>query len=115
MGRPGKGHNQMTTEKTPAVKATDWTEDEIKVIAMYQEKLGMTRSNAIRKLRTDKRTPAQQLADGPVSRKAAQEPVKAEPKPKAATPKAKPAKGEHKATRQGRYNKEMVIKLYMEE
>src|SRR5438552_13471148 len=106
MGRPGKGHNQMTTEKTPAVKATDWTEDEIKVIAMYQEKLGMTRSNAVRKLRTDKRTPAQQLADGPVA--------KAKPEPTTA-PKAKPAKGEHKATRQGKYNKEMVIKLYMEE
>src|SRR5437762_8122688 len=110
MGRPGKGHNQMTTEN----KTTDWTEDEIKVIAMYQEKLGMTRSNAIRKLRTDKRTPAQQLADGPVA-KAKPEPTTAKPAPKAKREqKAKPAKSEHKATRQGKYNKEMVIKLYME-
>jgi hypothetical protein len=125
----------MKTETTPGVKTTDWTEDEIKVIAMYQEKLGMTRSNAIRKMRTDKRTPAQQLAEGPVARKAAKDlaldkplrgmvkEAKAAQKTKKSTEPKQPAfstkpagKGDAYTVegRGGKYDKQLVVNLFMD-
>src|SRR5437660_12513221 len=102
----------MTTEATPVVKAASWTEDEIKVIAMYQEKLGMTRYNAIRKMRTDQRTPPQQLADGPVAKAADPKPepkAKTPRKPKAAKElKPKVCKGDAK-----HYDQQRVIDMFM--
>lgn len=72
----------MKTE--PVVKATDWTEEQNKVIEMYQTKLAMSRSNAIRKLRTEEqkgRTAAQQLAGALTIHSRPAEPKSAKPTP----------------------------------
>jgi hypothetical protein len=72
----------MTTENA---KPAAWTLEQESVIAMYVEKLNMTRSNAIRKLRGEElrgKTPADLLSAG-VARK---------PEPKAKPAKASKAK-----------------------
>jgi hypothetical protein len=63
-GHPGEGELIIMDSNE---KVTPWSEAQVKVIAMYQEKLGMSRSNAIRKMRGQEIrgvTPEQQLANG---------------------------------------------------
>ncbi|HWZ97268.1 MAG TPA: hypothetical protein VN025_05860 [Candidatus Dormibacteraeota bacterium] len=96
----------MTTPQEPAKTTTGWNDQQEQVIAMYQEKLGMSRSNAIRKLRGQELrgiTPAQILAAPSETKlKQVQEKPKAKAKVKPATPKATVET----------YDKELVIRLF---
>jgi hypothetical protein len=74
------------------VKATSWTENEQKVIALFQEKHSQTRSNAIRRLRTmqAKGITAEQILAQPVEVKLEQKLAQVQ-EPKEAPVKTKKA------------------------
>jgi hypothetical protein len=109
---------------------TGWSTDQEKAIAMYQEKLGMSRSNAIRKLRGQelRGITAAQVLTAPAEPKLKQVQEKPAPKPKAKASKkstepkqpafsTKPAgKGDAYTVegRGGKYDKQLVINLYMD-
>ncbi len=106
---------------------TGWNDQQEQVIAMYQEKLGMSRSNAIRKLRGQelRGITAAQILTAPVEPKLKQvqekpAPRKAKASKKSTEPKqpafsTQPAgKGDAYTVegRGGKYDKQLVVNLY---
>src|SRR5438105_15167532 len=101
----------MSAETNAVDPMKSWTPEQNSTIDGLQQKLGWSRVQAIHKLRQGEKagkTPAQILAEATAP--------KTKPAAKA-KPAAKPkAKREPKAERKGgKYNKEMVVRLYMEE
>jgi hypothetical protein len=111
-----------------------WSPEQNKVIEMYQQKLGMTRSNAIRKLRQQEQRgiTAAQILEAPVKpelRRVQEKPAtkapkeKSEPKAKKSIEPKEPAfstkpagKGDAYAIEghRGKYDKQLVVNLFMD-
>src|SRR6266481_2273306 len=122
----------MSTEKT---NITTWTPEQNATIDGLQQKLGWSRVQAIHKLRQGEKagkTPTQVLAEAtataPKQKPAAKAKAKPEPKPKR-EPKAKNTKPKEPAFstkpagkgdaytvegHQGKYDKQLVVNLYMD-
>lgn len=118
---------------TPENTIKGWSEEQEKVLAMYQQKLGMTRSNAIRKLRTQEQRgiTAAQILTAPAEPKlkqvqeqpAAKPKAKREPKANKSTGPKEPAfntkpagKGDAYTVEDGggKYDRQLVVNLYMD-
>lgn len=101
----------MNVETNAVDPVKSWTPEQNATIDGLQQKLGWSRVQSIHKLRQGEKagkTPTQILAEATASK--TKPAAKAKP---AAKPKAK--RGQKAERTSGKYNKEMVVRLYMEE